>query len=257
MSKHIFCDLDGTILMDFRTLIEEDIKALQSAQKKGFTISIATGRLDYEAKMIMQKYGFNGYRISQNGAVIFDNNDELIYNNTLEKNDVISILNALKGRNVVIIFQTINDYYIEKKIPIVVEFENSQPYIKYNEKPYILNELDEYKFVSISLWAEENENIEIKKHLDKTLPNHIESYVTSKYTIDITNKGNSKGNAIKHLCMKEKIAFEDIYVIGDSYNDISMFEITKNSFVMQDADKYVKSKANYVVSSVKEMVNML
>lgn len=257
MKKHIFCDLDGTLLMDFRFVSEEDMEALQNAQNHGFTISIVTGRLDYEIKMLMDKYGFNGFRISQNGAVIFDNDDKLIYESSLETKDVLSILDALKGQIVIIIFQTIDSYFVEKKVSLVEEFENSQPFIKYLEKPNILRELDKYKFVSISLWAEDNKIIKIKNHLDRVLPKHIESYISSKYTIDITNKENSKGNAIKNLCKIKNISFDDIIVIGDSYNDISMFEITNHSFVIEGADEFVKSKANYVVKSVKDMVKML
>ena len=89
------------------------------------------------------------------------------------------------------------------------------------------------------------------------MPKHIESYVSSKYTIDITNKDNSKGNAINELCKARGISLKDIFVIGDSYNDISMFKITDNSFVMSEADDFVKNKAKNVVSSVKEAIEII
>jgi|SRR5690554_4763475 len=257
MNKHIFCDLDGTLLINFKEILDEDIEALLKAQKNGYTISIATGRLDYEIKMLMQKYGFHGYRISQNGAIVFDDNDELIYEKTLEEKDVITILEALQGQNIIVFFQTIDSYFIEKKLPIVKKFEKSQQYIKYIEKPNIMNELNNYHFTAISIWAEENDNINIKMQLDKVLPKHIESYISSKYTIDITSRDNSKGMAISELCKVKGISLDDIVVIGDSQNDISMFNITSNSFVMAQADSFVKSKAKNVVQSVKDVVKIL
>lgn len=253
MIKHIFCDLDGTLLMDFREINVSDIKALQMAQQNGIRVSIATGRLDYEIKMIMEKYQLSGYRISQNGAVVFDEYDNLIYENILLPEDVLAILEVLKNENVIIFYQTKDSYFVEKKLPIITEFETSQPFIKYIEKPNILQELTQYQFVNISLWIEKDYNLELKKILDKILPNHLESYVSSRYTLDITNKINSKGNAINQL----GIISDVIAVIGDSQNDISMFKITSNSFVMENADELTKKYAKYTVKNVTEAVRII
>jgi hypothetical protein len=255
MIKHIFCDLDGTLLKNFHGVIDsEDIEALKGAQEKGITISIATGRLDYEIKLLMEKYQLKGYRISQNGGIVLNYYDELIYEKDLETRDVKQILQALEGENVVIFFQTKDCYFIEKKLPIVLDFEKSQELITYIENPNIMNELDLHKIVTISLWAEENQNRLIKQKLDKKIPRHIESFVSSKFTLDITNADNSKGKAIKQICLKDNISLDEVAVIGDSHNDISMFEITKHSYAMNEADDEVKRKALNVVNNVKDAV---
>ncbi|QVK17967.1 HAD family hydrolase [Mycoplasmatota bacterium] len=254
MIKHIFCDLDGTLLKDFNKILDEDIKALQAAQEKGLTVSIATGRLDYEIKMIMNKYQLKGYRISQNGAVVFDELNQLVYEKSISNEDTLTILKALKGYHIVIFFQTADAYIVEEKIPLIVEFEKSQSLITYNENKNILKELDKHQFISISIWAEEDHNIEIKKQLDKVLPPHLVSYVSSKYTLDITDVENSKGNGIKQICEKNKISLNEIAVIGDSQNDLSMFNITDNSYVMDEADVEVKKHAQFCVESVKHAV---
>ncbi len=254
MVKHIFCDLDGTLLKDFKTINKEDIEALKKAQDNGITVSIATGRLDYEIKMLMQKYQIKGYRISQNGAVVFDDNNQLVYEKSLSYQDIMKILEALKGHHIIVFFQTADAYIVEKKHPIVSEFEKSQTFITYIENMNILNELDHYEFVTISVWAEEGHNIEIKKQLDKILPKHVVTYVSSKYTLDITSAVNSKGNAIVHLCDKRGINLDEIAVIGDSQNDISMFNITNHSYVMIEADEDVKRHAKVVVNDVKDAV---
>lgn len=255
MIKHIFCDLDGTLLKDFRSFDPEDIKALQKAQAEGIKISIATGRLDYEIRNIMERYHFNGFRISQNGAVVFDENDNLIYEKSLAYEDVLLILQALKNEPVIVFFQTIDHYYVEKKLPIIADFEKSQDLITYIENPTIIDELHKHKIITISTWQEDNMNIEIKKRLDGKLPKHIECYISSKYTMDITCKDNSKGNAIRQIIKKHNLNIEEIAVIGDSHNDLSMFQLTNNSYVMSDADHLVKSSAKWEVRSVKAAVD--
>ena len=164
MNKHIFCDLDGTLLKDFKDLDLTDIEKLQQAQSLGCTVSIATGRLDYEVSMIMNKYKFNGYRISQNGALVFNQNNEVIYKKKLKSELILEIVNALKQFEVIIIFQTDQEYYVEEKLKILEDFERSQEYIRYNENKNILFELDNYEMISISVWAHKGENKKIKEY---------------------------------------------------------------------------------------------
>ena len=53
---------------------------------------------------------------------------------------------------------------------------------------------------------------------------------------------------------KEKLTRDEVAFIGDSYNDLSGFEVCEYSFAMSHADDKIKSKAKYVVESVAEAV---
>jgi Cof subfamily protein (haloacid dehalogenase superfamily) len=257
MAKYIFTDLDGTLLQDFYKIDNSDIKALQKAQSEGVKISVATGRLDYEISMLMEKYNLHGYRISQNGAVVYDDQDNLVHETALTVEEVKLILNALKEFNVLIFFQTPDAYIIPKMLPLIKEFEDKQSFITYIENQNILNELDQHDIITISLWAEKDQNVSIKTHLNQILPSNLINYISSDFTLDITNKANSKGNAILNIAKKFGIPTEEIAVIGDSQNDISMFNITTHSFVMANAKEDVKQHAKYVVNSVKDAVEII
>ena len=49
----------------------------------------------------------------------------------------------------------------------------------------------------------------------------------NSYFIDIVPKGCSKGNGVDLILKEFGVNRENLYVIGDSYNDISMFNETK------------------------------
>ena len=49
----------------------------------------------------------------------------------------------------------------------------------------------------------------------------------------------------------------EVACIGDSFNDISMFEVTPHSFTLHHAHPYVKEKANHIVRSVEEAIMKL
>lgn len=255
--KHIFCDLDGTLLLDFERIEDRDINALLKAEEKGYQVSIATGRLDYEIQALIKKYGLKGrYRVSQNGGIIFED-DDLIYASYLTQDELKQTMAALESLPVITFIQTAQHYYVQKKTEIVEKFEKLQPFTRYDEMPDLYDRLDELSIVTVSLWTEKDENRWIREHLLKRIPDTLEPYITSEYTIDITHRINSKGRAIKILSERNQISPDDIYVIGDSYNDVSMFEFTKNSFAMAIADDEVKRHANTVVSTVEEAVEII
>ncbi len=74
-------------------------------------------------------------------------------------------------------------------------------------------------------------------------------------SIDIVYKGCSKGVGI--LKLKELLHIENIAGIGDSYNDLPMLDVVDTSFTFYTSPDVIKEKANYVVSSIKEAIDIL
>ena len=53
----------------------------------------------------------------------------------------------------------------------------------------------------------------------------------------------------------EKLNADCLYCVGDSFNDVSMFNITKNSYTFNEAEEKVKSYANNIIDNVYEIVD--
>ena len=66
--------------------------------------------------------------------------------------------------------------------------------------------------------------------------------------------GCSKGNGIKELAKFYNIDLCDVAVVGDSNNDVNMFEITSNSYCMDHADEEVSKHANHIVKDVAQAI---
>lgn len=54
----IAIDLDGTLLNDQNEISEENKKAIQYAQDRGFEVVISTGRAYFDVQTICEKPGF-------------------------------------------------------------------------------------------------------------------------------------------------------------------------------------------------------
>ena len=79
----------------------------------------------------------------------------------------------------------------------------------------------------------------------------------NQYFIDIAPKECSKGNGINKVLELDGGHVDKLYTIGDSFNDISMFKITENSFTFNNAEELVKIEANNYVDTVKECIDRI
>lgn len=80
----------------------------------------------------------------------------------------------------------------------------------------------------------------------------------SKVVNEITPKDCNKGEGLKYYCDYLGIDKNDVYVVGDSGNDISMFKnFYENSFCMAKASPSVKKHAKHVVSRVYKLGEIL
>lgn len=118
------------------------------------------------------------------------------------------------------------------------------------KKFYSIKDIDTKKIFKIFLWQLSNKE---KEDFYKIFNNeHIEIVSSESDGIDITLKNVSKGNAVKILANYYNLSLDNIAVFGDNDNDISMLNVTKNSFAMGNATEEVKNIANFVIDSNNE-----
>ncbi|MBS2904718.1 HAD hydrolase family protein, partial [Klebsiella pneumoniae] len=117
-----------------------------------------------------------------------------------------------------------------------------------------LNSKGTYKMMSVFDVMGSIEKCEDVKNkiLDK-YGDYVEAYRNQCF-IDVVPKGCSKGNGIMMILEDEKLNTDDVYTVGDSFNDVSMFNITKNSYTFNEAEDLVKPHANNLIDYVHEIV---
>ncbi|WP_449539825.1 HAD family hydrolase [Ferdinandcohnia sp. Marseille-Q9671] len=256
MIKLIVSDLDGTLLQEDNTVKPKDAKALNQALQSGLQISIATGRMDTEIKEVLKSIGQKFHRISQNGAFASTIDEKSIFSRTFSSEIAERIYQkVLDPRFVTIVcnydtnFTHENNEYVEdiqKRMfhPIIIDGE-------------IGTKFNEIKPSKITLIGLENDIFAIHQKLSNEFMDEIDLYISEKHVLDIMPKQISKGNAIKKLLEDLSLNPDEIACIGDSFNDIPMFQLTPYSYVMSHAHELVKKEANYIVDSVAEAVEMV
>ncbi|WP_453997311.1 HAD family hydrolase [Bacillus nitroreducens] len=256
MIKLIVSDLDGTLLQEDNTVRPEDAKALQTALEEGLQVSIATGRMDNEIKEVIKAIGPKFHRISQNGAFASTHEEKSIFSRTFTTEVAESIYHQVLDPKFVTIVCSFDTNYTHENNEYVEDVQKRMfhPIII---DPEIGTKLREIKPSKITLIGFENDIIESYEKLAREFKDEIDLFISEKHVLDIMPKQISKGNAIKKLLEELSLQPEEIACIGDSYNDIPMFQLTPYSFAMSTAHEDVKKEANYVVHSVAEAVEFV
>lgn len=80
---------------------------------------------------------------------------------------------------------------------------------------------------------------------------------SSSTTIECCNPGINKGFALKKLIEITGWSIDEIAVIGDEENDISMLDLCQSSWVMSHARDAIKAHANHEIDSVASLIHTL
>lgn len=255
--KVIGIDLDGTLLSSKKTISEQNRKAIETAAKRGVSVVIVTGRpLAGIEDEVRQLRGIS-YWITANGANITKAVDDVcIYRDGMSVQKVVEILKCLTefdvyydyyyqgfGYTDIIFKDCLQDYIQSEELTKYVKktrhFESDFPKKLIAKEDCIEKVNLFFRSEREREWAREQlmkiEDVEITSGM----PNNLE----------INAKKTSKGKGIMKLAGKLGYEPEQIMVIGDSENDISMLKVAGCSVVMENATEFVKEYADIITES--------
>ena len=248
MRKLLATDLDGTLLKDNK-IPKENSKSVYKLQKNKDLLVISTGRPYNGIEMIKEDKDIAAnYYILLNGALIMDALGKKIYHKVIKKDIIRKIVDDVKDDNVNISLESGYLTYVLSD-GVDVPYSNTKRVNTVDE----INE--ELSLISIySPMKDINEIESIKNSINEKYGASIIAYRNDIY-IDVVPLGCSKGNALKSLVKQENIIEENVYAIGDSWNDLSMFKVAKNSFTFHHVEKELKEHVSHLVSSVAECID--
>ena len=222
MKKILVSDYDRTIYLDDKTTIE-NVEALKEFMKNN-VVAIATGRSYEDFSGALKKYNIDSnYYLLNYGNLVLDREFNVIYEQSLNKNEIEEITDFFKDKECSI-------YYCNKNENSLVLSGNIYKIVlEYKDKEKLMKDYKEF----------------IKKdgYLTFILKNHPH--------LEIISNRVDKSFAIEEI---EKIENTNcVYVIGDSDNDITMIK-KYNGYCVSNAEEDVKKIASKVYNTVSECV---
>lgn len=252
----IAIDMDGTLLNSNNEISKRTNKAIEEATKRGIHIVLSTGRILSSAELYADSIGLKNYILASNGAVIRNEEREIIYKIPIEKYAVKQIMEVARKHNAYYHFYDEYNFYTNRFVEEVYEFYNSSyqnikgtsiglNIFKDDSEIYDNDSINSYKFLFLD---EKMDNLEILK----TELSRIENInVSSSWSnnIEIMSHKVSKGLSLKYLSNLLNIDKTEIIAIGDNENDISMIEYAGLGVAMENGEKTTKDIADIIADT--------
>lgn len=227
--KMLVSDYDNTFYISDE-VIKRNILNVEEFRNKNNIFVIATGRsyFDFSNKLKIYPIVYD-YLILNQGATILDESGNIIDNHSIEEDVKNSLIDELDLADQDTMFACSK---LESRVSI-----NSNDITKIHKK-----------FDSIEQARKIND--EINKKYSKYVISYL---IPSNNAIEIVSKETNKAVAIQKIAEIENISKQNIFTIGDSYNDIEMIQ-KFNGYCVSNAVKEIKdiSKKEYV--SVSDLI---
>lgn len=257
MIKMIISDLDGTLLTIENKVHDEDILAIKEALNSGIDFCLASGRKDVDIQAVASIIGYQFHRISQNGAFIFSRENQQLHDSSFEPQFAKELLERFKADDVITILSTIDKEYVEEKDEYIYKMDERlfSPILEDKELHHkIGGTIIPSKII---IHGDEAKIHQLHKEITEAFPTKLDAYISEAEILDLVPKNISKGHAIELLLEHVGISRDEIACIGDSFNDIPMFQLTKNSYAMSTAHPDVKKEATHVVETVADAIHSI
>ncbi|AKS67851.1 HAD family hydrolase [Staphylococcus schleiferi] len=273
MVKLIATDMDGTLLNAAHEVSQENIEAIQYAQSRGVTVTIATGRAFYEANDPIKPTGLKVPYICLNGAEVRDESFDIVHTSSLNHELYQRIRNVLVREN--IYYQIYTNFGIytedpERDLAIyldIAKYSGQQPDVEKIRQHInhrieigtlkVVNNYDNIESVTGELImkvlahdTDLDKIARVKAELSESSNLAVSS--SSKGNLEITHIDAQKGLALCAIAEKLGIDMKDTMAIGDNLNDKSMLDRAGIAVAMDNALPELKENATFVTASNEE-----
>lgn len=268
----IALDMDGTLLNEQGSISPENREAILHAQSLGHIVAIATGRSYMDAERQLRLAGLECPVVSLNGALLTLPDGSIAASRPLDKEDIIP---ALRWMNEIpeLYYEVYTRDNVYAELDKRVRLEKLSE-LKDEEIPegfgWLLKAMIAKQFRQAAVtyvesmeevWSKE-ENL-IYKALAFSLSPEVLKEASTRFAaipgliitashesnIEINHKDANKGAGVSLLAAHYGIPAEQVAVMGDSYNDLPMFETAGYKIAMGNAAALLKETADFITLS--------
>lgn len=269
MIKLIASDMDGTLLNNMQQISAKNVQAIKEAQQKGIEFLIATGRSYQEVEGLLNQNSISCGCILMNGSEYRDKNGKIVEKINLDKYKTKQIIKTLDKSRICTRIMTNDGIYTTSSrqeafrafVDMIKEYNNVNEekaieFVKDNNyftKLRYIEDLD--KFLSgkfevrkiLGNFKSKEITEDMKKRV--SLIDGIAVSASFSNNIEITDKNAQKGIMLKKVANELGIKKDEVMVIGDSFNDYSMFTEFNESVAMGNAISEIKNIAKYITET--------
>lgn len=277
MYKFIAIDIDGTLLNSNGELTERTKEILKRVANNNIRIVLTSGRVTTSVKAIASQINADRYMICDNGASIYDVEEEkTVWSKNINKSTVLDLIQTCIDNNIYYMVFTDKEIIVKDLRHMALAFYKQRhnckdeatgitqfkyaglEYISKVESPIrriVVCDEDRVIYNSIVKKLQQFEGIDLlaAPHITNKIIKEGDKETLLSYSYaEILPKGANKWGAIKELIQNIGVEESEVMAIGDNFNDISMIENAGLGVAMNNGSSVAKEVARVVAPSNDE-----
>lgn len=262
----VFVDVDGTILEHGSHIAASTPGAIRAARAAGHLVYLSTGRAASDIHPRVAEIGFDG-AVTNSGALV-TTGDTVVVDRPLSPEATDRVLAALTGRGIRYFLQTHDGVYasddmaelmreyaeaLDARVAAGKEVRPEDSLVGLAERTFpSVDEADLGRIAKAVFVSDHESGIdELREDLgDEFLIVPGSMPLPGGSNGEISERGTTKGSAIGLLLAHLGIDAADAIAVGDSWNDVEMFDVCGVSVAMGNALPELKELADIVTTDV-------
>ncbi len=251
--KLVVSDMDGTLLNDEAKLTAETIEAVQFLKRQSIGFTVATGRMDRMIRTYTDVLDIDVPVIACNGAVIRDvKSNRILWHKTIPPELAARLVCWLQNGGYDYLCYTPDQVFYPRHSKRIWHFERYNAMaLEQHSEPVELIRLEGREteafgdLIKILAVPQTPEQLSAVKAYVSTFAD-LEGVSSMADAYDIMADGVSKGDALQRLSRVLAIDLQDIVVIGDNDNDVSMMDEAGLAIAMVNGTPAAKAISDVV-----------
>lgn len=244
MIKAVFFDVDGTLVSHKSKSVPESAKdAIERLHSKGIKVFLSTGRHIHELKnMPTNGIEFDGY-VLLNGQIGLDENQEMIFSHSFEKEDVKGLLDIFHKKEYPFVLVNKDGHYMN----YINEFvEVAMAGVSTPIPPVRAYQGEELYQATVFIPPAEDERFTSK------LPKGCKMARWGSHGADIIAAEGGKAVGMEFFGKLLRILPEEMMAFGDAQNDMDMIQYAGIGIAMGNGEDCLKEIADYITTDVDD-----
>lgn len=249
MKKMLVCDLDDTLLSDDLTISMNNVQAIKEAKDQGVVIMFCSGRSDDSMMQFIEAMDIHEddeYFISFNGARIDTVNGDNVFIKPI-KGDLMKDLIDIGYE-----FDITTQLYYDQHLVVEQEDDYSRIYQeRTNMNVRVVKEIKDLPYTMKVLYHNNDRTLlaKIKKTVEERYGESVNCFYSKKFYLEVLHKDVNKGLTVKWMADHLGVVQENVIVVGDGFNDVSMIEYAGIGCAVANAPDGVKEIADFITDN--------